>query len=127
MKVLLDTNILIAEEHDLTGHEVAVSSLSWVELLFGISAATNPAERAARETRLARLKSTFGAGLPFDDAAATAYGTVTQLVIAQGRKPRSRAIDLMIAATAVAHGAAIITRNATDFAGLESLVRVLPA
>jgi predicted nucleic acid-binding protein len=59
--------------------------------------------------------------------AAEAYGTVVQLVVAQGYTPRRRVTDLMIAATALANGAAIITRNAADFAGLERLVRIIPA
>lgn len=37
----------------------------------------------------------------------------------QGRQPRRRALDLLIAATAVVHGAQLFTRNATDLAGLE--------
>lgn len=126
-KVLLDTNLLIDEQYDLSRYRVAVSSLSWGELHHGIVAAADPAERAARTTRLRRLQNLFGAGLPFDDAAAEAYGTVIELVLARGRKPRSRAIDLMIAATALVHGAAVVTRNPDDFAGLESLVRVIPA
>ena len=127
MKVLLDTNLLIDDILDHPGHEAFVSSLSWAELQSGVAVSTDPALRASRQARLARLQSVFGAGLPFDDAAAAAYGTVAQLVMARGRNPRSRAIDLMIAATALVHGAGIITRNAGDFAGLESLVKVLPA
>ena len=127
MKVLLDTNILIDEQHDLTQYQISVSSLSWAELHLGIATCQNPTDKAMREARLARLKRTFGEGLPFDDAAAVAYGTVTQLVVALGRKPRARAIDLMIAATALAHGAGIITRNPDDFVGLESVVRVIAA
>ena len=126
-KVLLDTSALIDERYDLTKYQVSVSSLSWAELEFGIVAAPDPAERATREARLERLKGIFGQGLPFDDVTAIAYGTVTQLIIARGRKPRSRTVDLMIAATALVYGAGIITRNPHDFAGLESLIRILPA
>jgi predicted nucleic acid-binding protein len=46
-------------------------------------------------------------------------------VAAIGRKPRTRSMDLLIAATAHAHGAALYTRNAKDFHGLESLVDVV--
>jgi predicted nucleic acid-binding protein len=127
VKVLLDTNLLIDDLLDHPGHEVFVSSLSWGELHLGTVTGVNPAVRAAREARLARLKNILGPGLPFDDAAAAAYATVARLVLERGRNPRSRAVDLMIAATALAHGAGIITRNPDDFAGLESLVKVLPA
>ena len=35
-------------------------------------------------------------------------------------------MDLLIAATAHAHGATLYTHNPDDFAGLEKLVRVVP-
>lgn len=40
---------------------------------------------------------------------------------------RGRANDVKIAATAAAHGAAVITRNPGDFDGLDGLVRVVVA
>lgn len=127
MKVLLDTNLLIDDDLHHPGHEGFVSSLSLAELHAGLATAPDPVALAKRQARLARLTHVFGTGLPFDDAAAAAYGTVAQLVVASGRKPRARAIDLMIAATALAHGAGIITRNPADFAGLESVVKVIAA
>lgn len=84
-----------------------------------------PVERAPREARIVRLRTVLGAGLPFDDAAASAHETVCGLVLANGREVRGRAIDLTIAATAAAHGAAILTRNADDFAGPDGLVSVI--
>lgn len=127
MRAILDTNLLVAESLTHPGYEVAVSSLSWAELRFGVRKASEPVERARREARVARLHALLGPGIPFDDAAADAYETVCGLVLAAGRDPRGRAIDLMIAATAVAAGAGVITRNVNDFAGLDGLVAVIPA
>ena len=127
MKAILDTSLLVAESLAHPGYDVAVCSLSWAELGYGIRKAMDPVERARRETRIARLRTMLGAGIPFDDAAADAYETVCGLVLAGGREVRGRAIDLMIAATAAAHGAAVITRNADDFAGLDELVTVVAA
>ncbi|MGB3909859.1 MAG: PIN domain-containing protein [Pseudolysinimonas sp.] len=127
MKALLDTSLLVAESLSHPGYEVAVASLSWAELGYGVRKAIDPVERARREARVSRLRAVLGAGLPFDDAAAGAYETVCGLVLSNGREVRGRAIDLMIAATAAAHGAAIITRNPADFAGLEALVPVVAA
>jgi predicted nucleic acid-binding protein len=44
--------------------------------------------------------------------------------VAAGRQPRARARDLLIAATAHAHGAGLLTYNLADFAGLDDLVDV---
>lgn len=120
LRAIVDTNLLVAESFVYPGYEVAVSSLSWAELGNGIRKAADPLERARREERVARLRAVLGPGIPFDDAAADAYEAVCGLALASGR-----AIDLMIAATAVAHGAAVLTRNLDDFAGLEGLVAVV--
>lgn len=127
MKAILDTNLLVAESLSHRGYEVAVSSLSWAQLGYGIRKAADAVERARRETRIARLRAVLGPGIPFDDAAADAYETVCGLVLAGGREVRGRAIDLMIAATASAHGAVVITRNTDDFIGLDGFVTVIAA
>jgi predicted nucleic acid-binding protein len=127
LKVLLDTNLLIDNLLDHPGHVVFVSSLSWSELYSGTVTAADPVIRATREARIARLKTILGPGLPFDDRAAAAYATVARLVLERGRNPKARAVDLMIAATALANDTGIITRNLHDFAGLDSLIKVFPA
>lgn len=53
------------------------------------------------------------------------YGRLAAAVGAAGRAPRARATDLLVAATAVAHGARLYTRNAEDLRGLEDLVDVV--
>jgi len=127
VRVVLDTSVLIATDFDLPEAQVSVSSLSWAELGFGLHKARDPLERANREARLARLRQLFGRGLPFDDAAAEVYTTICGLVLGVGTDPRPRAVDLMIAATAKAHGAAVATRNSKDLLGLEGFVRIIPA
>jgi predicted nucleic acid-binding protein len=57
--------------------------------------------------------------VPFDVAAARAYGRIYASVVAAGRKARGhRAVDLLIAATALAAELPLYTRNPDDFAGL---------
>ena len=46
-------------------------------------------------------------------------------VVREGRKPRSRFADLLIAATAHAKGLDVYSRNAADFTGLQDLIRVI--
>lgn len=63
--------------------------------------------------------------LPIDEAVATSYGRLAAAVADAGRQPRSLVMDLLIAATAHAHGARLYTRNVGDFAGLqEDLVEI---
>ena len=57
---------------------------------------------------------------------ATSYGQLAAAVVAAGRQPRSRTMDLLIAATAHAHSARLYTRNAGDLTGLEHLVDIVP-
>ncbi|MGC5617350.1 PIN domain-containing protein [Georgenia sp. Z1491] len=127
MRAILDTSLLVAESLSHPGYDVAVSSLSWAELGYGLRKTVDPVERARREARITRLRTVLGAGIPFDDAVADAYETVCGLVLTGGRDVRGRVIDLMIAATAAAHGAAVITHNTDDFAGLDGLVTVVAA
>jgi predicted nucleic acid-binding protein len=127
VKAILDTNLLVAEALPHHDYEMAVSSLSWAELAYGVRKVTDPIERAHRESRIARLRAVLGPGVPFDDAAAEAYETVCGLVLSGGREVRGRAIDLMIAATAAAHGAVVITRNTDDFVGLDGFITVITA
>lgn len=53
------------------------------------------------------------------------YGLVVAASASEGRKPRRRFADLLIAATAHANRLDLYTRNADDFAGLEELVHII--
>jgi predicted nucleic acid-binding protein len=46
-------------------------------------------------------------------------------VIEQGCQPRRRFADLLMAATALAEGLPLVTRNGKDFEGLENLITVV--
>ena len=106
--------------------ELAISAITMAELSAGPHATTDPAERARRQDRLQRAEATFDP-LPVDAAAARAYGLVYAAVAAAGRKARGRrAVDLLIAATAVAAGLPLYTRNPNDFAGLSGLLEIVP-
>lgn len=65
------------------------------------------------------------AELPVDGAVAASYAHLAAMVHRTGRTSRTRAFDLLIAATAHAHGAAVATRNPADLAGIERDVRVV--
>jgi len=120
---LIDTNIviqLVAVDPDYLPDEMVISAVTLAELSAGPQYAQDPAERARRISVLQHTEATFDP-LPFDAAAARAYG----LVCAAVRKPRERMADLMIAAVAMANDLPLHTANPDDFAGLESLLRVV--
>jgi len=105
--------------------EVAVSAITMAELAAGPHATTDPDVRGRRQDRLQRAEAAFDP-LPFDGDAARAYGRIFAAVTAAGRKARgARAVDLLIAATALAAGLPLYTRNADDFAGLGGLVEIV--
>lgn len=82
--------------------EVAISSLTLAELAAGPHATDDTEERARRQDRLQRTEAAFDP-LPFDAEAARSYGRIYAAVVAAGRKARGpRAVDLLIAATALA-------------------------
>ena len=102
--------------------DVAMSALTAAELAARPLLAATPIEAAERETRLQEVESRLEP-IPFDGAAVRSYGLIVAAMVGEGRKPRSRFADLVIAATAHAHRLDLYSRNADDFAGLEELVR----
>lgn len=125
---LLDTSVVIdlgTVDREQLPDRISISAITMAELAAGPHATTDPAERARRQDRLQRAESTFDP-LPFDAEAARAYGRIYASVLVAGRKARGRrAVDLLIAATALAHDLTLYTRNPDDFAHLEG-VRVIP-
>jgi len=105
--------------------ELAVSSITMAELSAGPHAARDPDERARRQDLLQRAEATFEP-LPVNAAVARAYGRVFAAVGAAGRKARGRrAMDLLIAATALAFDLPVYTRNPDDFEGLSDLLEII--
>jgi predicted nucleic acid-binding protein len=125
---LLDTSVVVAlpgVPHSQLPEEAGVSAITFAELAAGPHATDDRDERARRQDRLQRLETTFDP-IPFDALAARAYGRVYAAVAAAGRKARGRrALDLLIASTALAHGLPLYTFNPTDFDHLGDLIEVV--
>jgi predicted nucleic acid-binding protein len=92
-------------------------------LSVGPLVATSERERAARQAVLQQAEADFDP-LPFDAAAARAFGRVAAALRRSGRKPQARAYDAMIAAVALARGLPVHTSNPDDFAGIDGLTVV---
>lgn len=104
--------------------EIAIATVTLAELAAGPHAAEDATERARRQARLQCTEATFDA-IPFDAAAARAYGRLWAEVASAGRKARGkRALDLLIAATALAADLPLYTRNPSDYDGLGNLIDV---
>lgn len=125
---LIDTSVLIDLERIAPGDlpdEMTIAAVTLAELAAGPHATDDPDERARRQDRLQRTEATF-VPLSFDADAARAYGRIYAAVVAAGRKARGRrAVDLLIAATALAAQLPLYTCNPADFEGLGSLVDIV--
>jgi tRNA(fMet)-specific endonuclease VapC len=120
---LLDTNIAIhardgtdAVLDKLAKHdsETVLSALSLAELQRGIY--RDAKFTAIRRARLDVLLRALPV-LPFDAAAAVAYGQI----IAQCGWSKGRDYDRMIAAHAISSGCILVTNNEADFRGIPGL------
>lgn len=123
MAYLIDTNIAIHArdrtrsvlqkliEHD---GEVLLSALSLAELERGLY--RHPEATALRRARLDVLLPSLPV-LPFDAAAASAYGRI----IAQCGWVKGRDFDRMIAAHAISTGSILVTDNEADFRDIPGL------
>lgn len=123
---LLDTNACIgvlngtqpgiaARMHDLDPSEVALCSIVKSELIYG-------ARRSQQvEPNLRLLERFFEplASLPFDDRCAEEAGLIRADLAAQGKPIGPN--DLLIAATARAHDATLVTHNTREFARITGL------
>ena len=124
MKALLDTSVVLATNVAPLEGELAISAATVAELHYGVLVTNDPAIRSERLRRLTVLLRTFDP-LPLDGAVAASYGQLAAAMVAKGRNPRARVVDLLIAATAHAHGATLFTKNAEDLVGVEDLVEVV--
>ena len=125
---LLDTSVVI-DWHDpavIAGlpDEMAISAITAAELVAGPLLAKTPLEAAKRQARLQEVESRLEP-IPFDSGAVRSFGLVVAAVVHEGRNPRSRFADLLIAATAHANRLDLYSRNADDFSGLDNLIRVV--
>lgn len=100
--------------------EPVITAVTLAELSVGPLVTEDEHERAARQAHLQQAEADFDP-LPFDAAAARAFGRVAAALRRRGRKPAARAYDAMIAAIALAHGLPVYTANPDDFAGIDDL------
>lgn len=125
---ILDTSTVILlprlSDPNVLPEEPLITAITLAELSVGPLLAAEEQERAARQAHVQQAEADF-TPLPFDAAAARAFGRVAASLRRAGRKPAARAYDAMIAAIAIANDVPIYTCNPADFTGIDDL-RVVP-
>jgi len=131
MRALLDTSVLVPISEpgqappDLSDiDDVMVSMLSYVELVIGVQASSSVAVFRHRSARLDGLRRAFGPGVPFDEDCLSAYERIVAHVADAGGDVKARRFDRLIAATALAYDAVLVTRNKEHVANLEPLIEI---
>ena len=127
MGALIDSSIFIAAEkgdcdlwgrlQERPGEEVALAAVSASELLHGVHRA-GAAQRGKREAFVENILATI-AVLPFDIRAARVHSRLWADLAARGTPVGER--DLLIAATAVAFGHRVLTRDQRSFPKIPGL------
>jgi len=127
---VLDTSTIILLERisdtSTLPDEPLITAVTLAELSVGPLVAVDPGEQALRQARLQQAEADFDP-LPFDAAAARAFGRVAASLHRAGRKPQARAYDAMIAATAISNDLPLYTCNPADFEHIDELdLRPIP-
>lgn len=120
---ILDTSVVIDLVHSdpsTLPDRPVITAITLAELSVGPHVARSDAERAGRLAHLQQAEADFEP-LPFDAAAARAFGLVAASLRAGGRKRQARAYDALIAAIALSRGLPVHTANPDDFAGIDGL------
>jgi hypothetical protein len=120
-RAIADTSIFIAQESGrelrVLPDEIAVSVITAAELELGVLRASDPTTRAIRLSTLSRVQATYPL-LPIDPAVASCFARLASAELSKQRRLRRH--DTWIAATAMRHGAAILTQDA-DFSSFEEV------
>ena len=121
MGVVVDTSVFIAFERDSqavdlgglpSDEDLFLSAITVSELLVGVHRADSPARRNRRLAYVEAILTDFPI-LPVDTEIARIHAQLQAAQLDAGS--RSVAHDLLIGATALAHGYAVLTRDTDDF------------
>jgi tRNA(fMet)-specific endonuclease VapC len=132
--LILDTSILIEAERGQpnlttlfqrhTTEEVGISAVTVAELLLGVERAVSPATRMRRSAYVEWIIQSLPI-VPFGVREARHHAELRAYLMTQGTMIGAH--DLQIAATAVAGGHAVVTRDVTDFRRVPGLQVIDPA
>jgi predicted nucleic acid-binding protein len=120
-RAIVDTSVFIAQESGLEPgnlpEKLAVSVITAAELELGVLRAKDPDVLATRVATLSRVRATYPL-IPADPEVASCFARIASAELSKGRRLRRH--DTWIAATAMRHGAAVLTRD-HDFSSFEKV------
>ncbi len=97
-----------------------ISAVTLAELSVGPLVTDDEGERSRRQHQVQQVEASFDP-IPFDASAARSFAQVASSLRRAGRKGGARAMDAMIAATALSRSLPLYTSNPADFTGIEGL------
>lgn len=122
---MLDTSTVILlgrlTDPGLLPTESVISAGTLAELSAGPHVADTSRERAGRQAHLHQAGADLEQ-IPFDAVAARAFGLVASALRSAGRKRAARALDTLIAASAIANDLPLYTCDPDDFTMIDGLV-----
>jgi predicted nucleic acid-binding protein len=120
-RAIADTSVFVAQESGRElgelPEEIAVSVITAAELELGVLRAEQAPARAIRLATFSRVRATYPL-LPVDPEVASCFARLASAELARGRRLRRH--DTWIAATAMRHGASVVTQD-TDFTSFEEV------
>jgi predicted nucleic acid-binding protein len=132
MPYLVDSNLVIDHLADvppasvllepLTPEGIAISIVTYMEAFQEI--ARSPEPEKAREKFQAFIDGVLI--LPFSFAVAERCARLRKTLKSQNKRVNSRALDLIIAATALEYGLTLVTKNTDDFKDIPDLTLYQP-
>lgn len=96
---------------------IAISIITYMEVYQGVERSANPEEA---ETKVNAFLQSVPL-LPFSPTVARRCARLREALRRQGKRVNARALDLIIAATALEHDLTLITRNTEDYADVPGL------
>lgn len=127
MAYLLDTDVLIYHIKGtstanqlvdrLIESSLSISAITYMEVSDGLYASGAALAEEPRFIRFITQASVLG----FDQGEAHIAAELRRDLRQRGRSVRARALDIMIAATAISHDLTLVTNNPTDYQGLADL------
>jgi tRNA(fMet)-specific endonuclease VapC len=134
LALVIDTSVLVGMERRGLEPEdfgrfappqsTALASITASELLVGVHRSTSPRRQSTRAVFVERVLAAIPF-LPFDLRTARVHARISADLLATGRSIGAH--DLIIAATALAHGYDVLTDNPRDFDRIPGLVVHQPA